>query len=126
MVRYHNFDIVFAEIPCETTLAINTTNCPNRCRGCHSLHLQADMGRVLDEAELCGILARYGRSVTCVCFMGGDAAPHEIAALADVVRQNSRCCTQAGIRDAPGCRRGCGRSRSTTSSWEAGSRSWGR
>ena len=52
MVRYHNFDIVFAEIPCETTLAINITNCPNRCRGCHSLHLQADMGRVLDEAEL--------------------------------------------------------------------------
>ena len=45
------------------------------------------MGRVLDEAELCGILARYGRSVTCVCFMGGDAAPHEIAALADVVRR---------------------------------------
>ena len=86
MVRYHNFDIVFAEIPCETTLAINITNCPNRCRGCHSPHLQADMGRVLDEAELCGILARYGRSVTCVCFMGGDAAPHEIAALADVVR----------------------------------------
>ena len=75
MVRYHNFDIVFAEIPCETTLAINIP------------HLQADMGRVLDEAELCGILARYGRSVTCVCFMGGDAAPHEIAALADVVRQ---------------------------------------
>ena len=59
MVRYHNFDIVFAEIPCETTLAINITNCPNRCRGCHSLHLQADMGRVLDEAELCGILARW-------------------------------------------------------------------
>ena len=87
MVRYHNFDIVFAEIPCETTLAINITNCPNRCRGCHSPHLQADMGRVLDEAELCGILARYGRSVTCVCFMGGDAAPHEIAALADVVRR---------------------------------------
>lgn len=31
MVRYHNFDIVFAEIPDETTLAINITNCPNRC-----------------------------------------------------------------------------------------------
>ena len=29
MVRYHNFDIVFAEIPDETTLAINITNCPN-------------------------------------------------------------------------------------------------
>lgn len=126
MVRYHNFDIVFAEIPCETTLAINITNCPNRCRGCHSLHLQADMGRVLDEAELCGILARYGRSVTCVCFMGGDAAPHEIAALADVVRQKFPVLHTGWYSDAPGCRRDCGRSRSTTSSWEAGSRSWGR
>ena len=31
VVRYYNFDIVFAEIPGETTLAINIANCPNRC-----------------------------------------------------------------------------------------------
>ena len=42
MVRYHNFDVVFAEIPGETTLAINITNCPNRCPGCHSPHPTAD------------------------------------------------------------------------------------
>lgn len=54
MVRYHNFDIVFAEIPCETTLAINITNCPNRCRGCHSLHLQADMGRCSTRRSCAG------------------------------------------------------------------------
>ena len=29
MVRYHNFDVVFAEIPGETTLALNITGCPN-------------------------------------------------------------------------------------------------
>ncbi|WP_295958512.1 anaerobic ribonucleoside-triphosphate reductase activating protein [uncultured Alistipes sp.] len=87
MVRYHNFDVVFAEIPGETTLAINITNCPNRCPGCHSPHLQADAGQVLDDAELRALLARYGRSVTCVCFMGGDAAPAQIARLAGVVRQ---------------------------------------
>lgn len=87
MVRYHNFDVVFAEIPGETTLAINITNCPNRCPGCHSPHLAADAGRVLDDAELHGLLERYGRSVTCVCFMGGDAEPHEIARLAGTVRK---------------------------------------
>ena len=48
MVRYHNFDVVFAEIPGETTLALNITGCPNRCPGCHSPPLQADDGRVLD------------------------------------------------------------------------------
>ena len=86
MIRYHNFDIVFAEIPGETTLAINITNCPNRCPGCHSPHLTTDTGRELSEAEMHSLLDRYGRSVTCVCFMGGDAAPHEIAALAGMVR----------------------------------------
>ena len=87
MVRSHNFDVVFAEIPGETTLALNITGCPNRCPGCHSPHLQADEGRVLDEAELLGLLARYGRSVTCVAFMGGDAGPHKIARLAGTVRK---------------------------------------
>ena len=87
MVKYHNFDIVFAEIPGETTLAINITNCPNRCPGCHSPHLAADTGRDLDERELRALLDHYGRSVTCVCFMGGDAAPQEIAALAGIVRE---------------------------------------
>ena len=86
MVRYHNFDIVFAEIPDETTLAINITNCPNRCPGCHSPHLQRDGGERLDAEALQGLLDRYGRSVTCVCFMGGDAAPHEIARLAETQR----------------------------------------
>lgn len=87
MIRYYNFDVVFAEIPGETTLAINITNCPNRCPGCHSAHLQTDTGQPLDEAEMRRLLARYGRSVTCVCFMGGDAAPHEIAGLARAVRE---------------------------------------
>lgn len=87
MVRYHNFDIVFAEIPGETTLAINITNCPNRCPECHSPHLTADEGRELNDAELLALLACYGRSVTCVAFMGGDADPQEIARLAGVVRK---------------------------------------
>lgn len=86
-VRYHNFDIVFAEIPRETTLAINITGCPNRCPGCHSPHLQADAGRELDEGELCALLDRYGRAVTCVAFMGGDGTPRQIARLAAAVRK---------------------------------------
>ena len=88
MIRYHNFDIVFAEIPDETTLAINLTGCPNRCPGCHSPHLRSDTGRTLDEGELLALLGAYGDSVTCVCFMGGDADPQGVAQLAAVVRRN--------------------------------------
>ncbi|WP_418990684.1 anaerobic ribonucleoside-triphosphate reductase activating protein [Alistipes sp.] len=87
MVRYHNFDIVFREVPGEVTLALNLTGCPNRCPGCHSPHLQADGGRVLDERELAGLVGRYGEAVTCICFLGGDAAPHEIVRLAGAVRR---------------------------------------
>ena len=74
-LRYHNFDVVFAEIPGEVTLALNLTGCPNRCPGCHSPHLQGEGGRPLDERELLALIDCYGRSVTCLCFMGGDAAP---------------------------------------------------
>ncbi len=93
MLRFHNFDVVFAEIPGETTLALNLTGCPNRCPGCHSPHLQADGGEVLDEETLRVLLERYGRAVTCVCFMGGDADPQQVARLAGTVRR-----TMPGLR----------------------------
>ena len=86
-VRYYNFDIVFAEIPDEVTLAINITGCPYRCPGCHSPQLQTDCGETLDDTALQALLGRYGSGITCVCFMGGDAAPHEIARLAGKVRE---------------------------------------
>lgn len=87
MARYYNYDVVFAEIPGETTLAINLTGCPNRCPGCHSPHLQADGGEELDDEALGALLGRYGPAVTCVCFMGGDAEPQEVARLAGAVRR---------------------------------------
>ncbi len=86
MLKYFNFDIVFSEIPDETTLAINLTNCPFRCPGCHSPHLREDIGRVLDREELQHILGRYGDAVTCVCFMGGNVCPAEVAEAASEVR----------------------------------------
>ncbi|MDR1652222.1 MAG: anaerobic ribonucleoside-triphosphate reductase activating protein [Prevotellaceae bacterium] len=86
MLKCHNYDIVFQEIPNETTLAINIANCPNRCVGCHSPHLQQDIGEDLTESVLSSLLKKYGNSVTCVCFMGGDNAPEEVLNLAKFVR----------------------------------------
>lgn len=81
-LKFCSFDIVFAEVPDETSLAINITGCPNRCPGCHSPHLQENTGNDLNEKALLALLDSYGRAVTCVCFMGGDSDPWGVACLA--------------------------------------------
>lgn len=82
MLKYANFDIVFQEIPDEVTLAINISNCPNHCIGCHSKYLWEDVGIVLDRTELDQLIRKYESGITCVCFMGGDGAPYDVANLA--------------------------------------------
>jgi anaerobic ribonucleoside-triphosphate reductase activating protein len=89
MLRYVNYDIVFQEIPNEITLAINISNCPHRCEGCHSPYLWEDTGTSLDEQALSILLQKYGDAITCICFMGGDAEPREVGQLADFIRKNS-------------------------------------
>ena len=86
MLKVASFDIVFQEIPGEVTLALNFSNCPCHCPGCHSPHLAEDIGEPLNESLLDGLLARYGSMITCVAFMGGDAAPDEVARWAEYVR----------------------------------------
>lgn len=82
MLKYANFDIVFQEVPDEVTLAINISNCPNHCPFCHSKYLWEDIGDVLDKKSLDQLIERYKSGITCVCFMGGDAAPFDVANLA--------------------------------------------
>ena len=87
MLKYVNTDVVFQEIPDEVTLAINISNCPCRCPGCHSKFLWADKGKSLGEAEIDAFIAEYGTDITCLSFMGGDAEPESVNALAAYIRQ---------------------------------------
>ena len=86
MLKVASFDIVFQEIPGEVTLALNLSNCPCHCPGCHSQHLAQDIGEPLNEELMDGLIARYGAMITCVAFMGGDADPEEVALWAHYVR----------------------------------------
>lgn len=90
MLRYINYDIVFQEVPNEVTLAINISNCPNRCKGCHSLYLWENKGDVLNENALIGLLERYGNAITCICFMGGDSSPAHVDKLASFVKIHTK------------------------------------
>lgn len=83
MLKYFNFDIVFQEIPNEVTLAINISNCPCKCPGCHSKFLWNDVGTDLSITEYDRLLSSVIRDITCVCFMGGDAEPEYINQLAE-------------------------------------------
>lgn len=73
-MKYVNESIVFQEIPDEVTLAINISNCPCHCPGCHSRYLWGDTGEELTHRALDRMIAKYDGEITCVALMGGDAA----------------------------------------------------
>lgn len=89
-MKYTDYDIVFQEIPDETTLAINISGCPNRCKGCHSPHLWEDIGEELTTDVIDALFSRYGSAVTCVSLMGGDANTKGIDALAQYIRSKGK------------------------------------
>lgn len=86
MIKYYNAMVVFEEIPNEITLAINITNCPCHCKGCHSKFLWEDIGTELTANEL-ERLIKKNEGITCVCFMGGDREPNLISALAFYIKK---------------------------------------
>jgi len=86
MLKYVNTGVVFQEIPDETTLSVNISNCPNHCPGCHSRYLWADVGEPLDEQAIDRFARHYGGDITCISFMGGDADTDALQELAWYVR----------------------------------------
>lgn len=88
MIKYvpEDTSVVFAEIPDEITLAINISNCPGSCPGCHSPYLQQDTGEEL-TAEILSALIESNRGITCVCFMGEGKDKDSLLGLTPIVRE---------------------------------------
>jgi anaerobic ribonucleoside-triphosphate reductase activating protein len=89
MLKYTNYNVVFQEVPNEVTLAINISGCPNKCKGCHSPYLMQDIGEWLTISVLDNFIVKYGESITCICFMGGDNNPKEVEHLATHIKQST-------------------------------------
>ncbi|MCR4914145.1 MAG: anaerobic ribonucleoside-triphosphate reductase activating protein [Prevotella sp.] len=87
MLKYVNTGIVFQEIPDEVTLAINISNCPCRCPGCHSRYLWEDVGMPLDGDAINDFVEQYGKDITCIAFMGGDGDPKGVNLLAEYIHE---------------------------------------
>lgn len=81
MIKYVDTKIVFQEVPDEVSLAINLSNCPCHCKGCHSPYLAEDIGEDLTIERLTQ-LATEAEGITTICFMGGDSDTKRLNRLA--------------------------------------------
>lgn len=86
MLKYVNYEIVFAEIPDEISLAINISNCPCKCPGCHSPYLAEDIGERLRYDNLISLIHK-NKGITCVAFMGGDVDPLSVNVYASIIKE---------------------------------------
>lgn len=75
-MKYLRTSTSFSSVPWEISLAIEVTNCPHKCSGCHSPELCEDIGTPLNVKSLFDIIEKYsfmGNPLfTCLTFMGGD------------------------------------------------------
>ena len=85
MLKYVDTLVTFSEVPDEISLCINISNCPHRCKGCHSPYLQEDIGEILTKEKLKELIDA-NQGITCVCFMGGDSDIPWLTTLAQYVR----------------------------------------
>ena len=81
MLKYFDSAIVFAEIPDMITIAVDITNCPHHCEGCHSPYLQKDIGKILDNKAIDDIISKNAYT-DCFCMMGGDSDHKAVADVA--------------------------------------------
>lgn len=85
MLKYTDTMVVFSEIPDHITLAINISNCQNRCPNCHSKELWCDIGEILTEEKLCSLIERND-GINAICFMGEGKDYNEIIKLTNFIK----------------------------------------
>lgn len=91
MIKYLRSCVSFQELKKEISLVIEITNCPHRCKGCHSSELQQDIGVPLTIEVLNSIIFRNSIDkkplFTCILFMGGEQH-EEFKGLLDYIKNN--------------------------------------
>lgn len=86
MLKFTDTMVVFSEIPDHITLAINISNCQNRCPNCHSKELCGDIGEILNEDVLSSLIEK-NNGINTVCFMGEGKDWNEVIKLAQFIRK---------------------------------------
>ena len=82
--------VVFEEVPDEISLAINISNCQNRCEGCHTAELRANIGVELSENEIDSLI-RENKGITCFLIMGEGNDRDALINVLKYVREKYNC-----------------------------------
>lgn len=86
-IRFSNKQIVWQEVPFETSLSFLITGCPLGCKGCHSVESwKRGSGQILTENYFTEQLIKYQGLISCVLFMGGEWLPEKLLALLKIAR----------------------------------------
>lgn len=89
-MKYLRATTSFSAVPKEISLAIEITNCPHRCEGCHSPELCENIGIPLNELSLVLLFEKFCSQnkplFTCVTFMGGDQESDELINLIEYIQ----------------------------------------
>lgn len=95
---YHNFQIVFQEVPGEISLCFSISGCTLRCKGCHSPFLwKKNSGSLLTVGLFETLLKQYANLATCVLFMGGEWHEDQLIALLKLSKKrNYKTCLYTG------------------------------
>lgn len=98
-IRFCNQQVVWQEVPNETSLAFLITGCPLGCKGCHSIDSwKRGSGQILKEIYLAEHLKKYQGFITCVLFMGGEWLPDKLIPLLKMARkQGLNTCLYTGL-----------------------------
>ncbi len=89
MIKYNEYNIVLEEIPDCVTLAIELTQCPHHCVGCHSPWQQENIGKHLTTSEI-DRLFKENDGFNCFLF-SGESQPddlQELLSLNEYIKQN--------------------------------------
>lgn len=102
-LRYVNEQIVWQEVPGETSLAFTISGCPLRCKGCHSSEYRnPNLGSPLSVRYFCERLKHYEGLISCVLFLGGEWHEQLKTFLAIAQQKKLHTCLYTGLESAPG------------------------
>ncbi|MEG9498796.1 anaerobic ribonucleoside-triphosphate reductase activating protein [Mannheimia indoligenes] len=106
-LRFSSEQIVWQEVPNETSLAFLITGCPLGCKGCHSVESwKACEGKELTLDYLNERLKRYQGLISCVLFMGGEWQSKKLLSLLKYCKQQKlQTCLYTGLErhEVPPC-----------------------